>query len=65
MRVRSLGWEDPLEESMTTYSSILTWRVRYLGFAVRGYDLVGLGWALESIYLKSLCFQNVPQAVQG
>ena len=27
MRVRSLGWEDPLEESMTTYSSILTWRI--------------------------------------
>ena len=26
MRVRSLGWEDPLEEEMTTYSSILAWR---------------------------------------
>ena len=25
--VRSLGWEDPLEEDMTTYSRILTWRV--------------------------------------
>ena len=25
--VRSLGWEDPLEEEMTTYSSILAWRV--------------------------------------
>ena len=25
-RVRSLGWEDPLEEGMTTHSSILAWR---------------------------------------
>ena len=23
--VQSLGWEDPLEEEMTTYSSILAW----------------------------------------
>ena len=26
MQVRSLGWEDPLEESMATHSSILVWR---------------------------------------
>ena len=26
-RVRSLGWEDPLEEGMTTHSSILTWTI--------------------------------------
>ena len=26
MWVRSLGWEDPLKQEMTTYSSILTWR---------------------------------------
>ena len=25
--VRSLGWEDPLEEGMATHSSILTWRI--------------------------------------
>ena len=24
--VRSLGWEDPLEEGMATHSSILAWR---------------------------------------
>ena len=24
--VRSLGWEDPLEQGMATYSSILAWR---------------------------------------
>ena len=25
--VLSLGWEDPLEEGMATYSSILAWRI--------------------------------------
>ena len=27
MRVQSLDWEDPLEEEMTTHSSILAWRI--------------------------------------
>ena len=26
-QVRSLGWEDPLEKGMATYSSILSWRI--------------------------------------
>ena len=26
-RVRSLGWEDPLEKEMATHSSILAWRM--------------------------------------
>ena len=26
-QVRSLGWEDPLEEEMATRSSILAWRI--------------------------------------
>ena len=25
--VRSLGWEDPLEEGMATHCSVLTWRI--------------------------------------
>ena len=25
--VRSLGWEDPLEKGMATYSIIVTWRI--------------------------------------
>ena len=25
--VQSLGWEDPLEEGMATYSSILAWMI--------------------------------------
>ena len=28
--VRSLGWEDPLEEDMATYSSILAWGVPWV-----------------------------------
>ena len=27
IRVRSLGWEDPLEKGMATHSSILAWRI--------------------------------------
>ena len=27
--VRSLGWEDPLEEGMATYTSILAWRISW------------------------------------
>ena len=26
-RVQSLGWEDPLEEEMVTYSSIVAWKI--------------------------------------
>ena len=31
MRVPSLGWEDPLEESIATHSSILAWRIPQTG----------------------------------
>ena len=27
MQVRSLGWEDPLEEEMASHSSVLAWRI--------------------------------------
>ena len=27
IQVRSLGWEDPLEQHMSTHSGILTWRI--------------------------------------
>ena len=26
-RVRSLGWEDPLEKGMAVHSTILAWRI--------------------------------------
>ena len=27
--IQSLGWEDPLEEGMTTHSSILAWKITW------------------------------------
>ena len=27
MQVQSLGWEDPLEQEMTTHSRILAWKI--------------------------------------
>ena len=31
VQIRSLGWEDPLEEGMATYFSILAWRTPWTG----------------------------------
>ena len=30
MQVQSLGWEDPLEEEMATYSSVLVWKIPWM-----------------------------------
>ena len=30
-QVRSLGWEDPLEKEMATLSSILAWKIPWMG----------------------------------
>ena len=38
--VRSLGWEDPLEESTATHSSILAWRIPWTE-SLAGYSLQG------------------------
>ena len=38
--VRSLGWEDPLEEGMATRSSILAWRIPWIG-NLAGYSTWG------------------------
>ena len=32
--VQSLGWENPLEEGMTTHSGILAWRIPWTKEAV-------------------------------
>ena len=29
-RVRSLGWEDPLEKEMAAHSSILAWKIPWM-----------------------------------
>ena len=38
--IRSLGWEDPLEEEMATHSSNLAWEIPM----DRGAGWGGLGW---------------------
>ena len=43
-RVRSLGWEDPLEKDMSTQSSILAWRIP---------------WTEEPVGLQSMLLQRV------
>ena len=40
--VQSLGWEDPLEEEMTTHSSILAWKSPWTE-NLAGYSPWGLG----------------------
>ena len=41
IRVRSLGWEDPLEEGLATYSSTLAWRIPWTEEPGR---LQSMGW---------------------
>ena len=40
-KVRSLGWEDPLEEEMATHSSILAWGIPWMEEPGR---LQPMGW---------------------
>ena len=50
-RVRSLGWEDPLEKEMATQSSILAWRIPWTeepgGLQSTGWQRVGHDLATE------------------
>ena len=46
-QVLSLGWEDSLEEGMTTYSSILAWRLPWRG-------------AWQAVVLRVAKSQSVP-----
>ena len=51
MWVRSLGWEDPLEEEMATHSSILAWEIPWTeesgGLQSTGLQRVGHDWTSE------------------
>ena len=50
--VQSLGWEDPLEKSMATHSSILSWRIptdrRAWWATVMGSQRVGYNWVTNT-----------------
>ena len=41
IQVRSLGWEDPLEKGMATYSSIRAWRTPWTERSLAGYSPSG------------------------
>jgi len=47
--IRSLGWEDPLEEGMATHSSVLAWRIPWReepgGLQSIGLQRVGHDWS--------------------
>ena len=53
-RVRSLGWEDPLEKEMATHSNTLAWRIPWRkepdGLQSMGLQRVGHDW-VTSLHL--------------
>ena len=63
MWVRSLGWEDPLEMEMATYSTILAWaisrteepgRLQSMGSQRVGHDLATKRTSLIAHLVKNL-----------
>jgi len=50
-RVRSLGWDDPLEKGMSTHSSILAWEISWTeepgGLQCMGSQRAGHDWETE------------------
>ena len=54
-RVRSLGWEDPLEQEMATHSRTLTWKIPWMEEPGRlqsmGSQRVGHNWATSLFHL--------------
>ena len=65
--VRSLGWEDPLEEGMATHSNILAWRIPIDRGACRatvpGFQRVRHSWATKhnTCMISSRNMENFPQ----
>ena len=55
MRVRFLGWEDPLAEEMATYSSVLAWEIPWTG-SLGGYSPRG---SRESDTTEHACTSGV------
>ena len=49
-----LGWEDPLEKSMATHSSILAWRIPWTERSLAGYSpWVTKRWIGQSKYSQN------------
>ena len=62
MWVRSLGWEDPLEEEMAIYSSILAWKIPWTEkpgrLQSRGSQRIGHDFATKQ-QMNSDCVSSV------
>ena len=52
--VRSLGWEDPLEEGMATHSSIFAWRIP-MDRGVWGTTVLGVAKSLTRLGTAQQC----------
>ena len=62
MKVRSLGWKDPLEEEMATHSSILSWEIPWTeDHTVKGFGIVNK--TEVDIFLELFCFFSDPTDV--
>ena len=66
--VRFLGWECPLEESMSTHSSVLAWRIpmdrerSLVGYSPWGHR-VGHDWETNNTYIQTyICIYIYTQA---
>ena len=59
-QVRSLGWEDPLEEGMATHSSIRAWRIPW---TEEPGGLQSMGSQKSWTRLKQLSMQDLPNDV--
>ena len=69
-RVRSLGWEDPLEKEMAAHSSILAWKIPWTAEPGRllsmGSQRVGHDWATSftslhfDVYMQNRATSIVP-----
>ena len=64
-RVRSLGWEDPLEKEIATHSSILTWKMLWTEEPGRLQSIRSQSVGHNSVTSLSLSFQMYREMVKG
>ena len=66
-QVRSLAWEVPLEEEMSTYSSILAWRIPWTekssGLQSTGLQRIRHNWATEDTHTERPSVFLIPQTM--
>ena len=67
--VRSLGWEDPLEEEMATHFSTLAWRIPWTeepgGLQSTGSQRVGRDWTTSPLLLPTMQADSLPSEPPG